>query len=278
MTPGDAATSSWPCLQDGEPVAGGRIAVDAGGPLVSHGEGLFETLPVVEGRARFLGVHLRRLDAGCRALGLGQGPAEDVVRDDVRKLAKAIGRDAFSMRLTMFRDAGRVRRLLVASPLPDDVGHPVALGLAAPGLDGPRSLGTLKTLNYLVPRLAHEDGAKRGFDEVLFTLPDGRVLEGTRSSVFLVAGGAVVTPPLSLPILPGVTREVILGCARNDGIEVVERAFTIEELRRAQEAFISASVRGVRPVKSFEGAPLPVVLGPATRRIADLYAREWAAP
>jgi branched-subunit amino acid aminotransferase/4-amino-4-deoxychorismate lyase len=244
---------------------------------VSHGEGLFETMPVVEGRARFLAAHLRRLDAGCRALGFFAAPAEDVVRDDVAKLARALGRDAFSLRLSVFRDAGRVRRLLVASPLPDDVGHPVALGLVAKHLDGARSLAGLKTLNYLVPRLAHADGARRGFDEVLFTLEDGRVLEGTRSSVFLVTDGVVVTPPLSLPILPGVTRDVILGCAREAGVAVVERAFTVGELRAAPEAFVSASVRGVRAVKSFDGVPLAVVGGPVTRRIAALYSREWAA-
>ena len=184
---------------------------------------------------------------------------------------RALGTADFSLRVSVFRDSGAVRRLLVPSPLPEDIGSPVAVGIVSDPFNGPRSLATLKTLNYLVPRLAHEDGARRGFDEVLFTLEDGRVLEGTRSSVFMVADGAVVTPPLSLPILPGVTREVILSCARRAGIPVFERAFTAAEMLRAGEAFVSASVRGVRPVASLAGEALPRVNGDVTRRVADLY-------
>jgi branched-subunit amino acid aminotransferase/4-amino-4-deoxychorismate lyase len=265
------------CLLDGDVVADGRIALDAGGALVAHGEGLFETLPVLGGRARFLAAHLRRLDGGCRALGFGPGPEEAVVGADVAKLAAALRASEFSLRISVFKDGGRVHRLLVPSPLPDDVGSAVRLGIVAEGLNGPRSLATLKTLNYLVPRLAHADGVWRGFDEVLFTLPDGTVLEGTRSSAFLVAGGGVVTAPLWMPILAGVTREVILGCARRDGIPVAERPFTVAEMLAAGEAFVSASVRGVRPVKSLEGNPLRVVEGPVTSRIAAAYRAALAA-
>jgi branched-subunit amino acid aminotransferase/4-amino-4-deoxychorismate lyase len=265
------------CLLDGEVVADGRIALDAAGGLVAHGEGLFETLPVLGGRARFLAAHLRRLDGGCRMLGFGAGPDEPAIAGEVRTLARALGAEDFSLRLSVFRDGGRVRRLLVPSPLPDDAGNPVAVGIVADGLNGPRSLATLKTLNYLVPRLAHADGTKRGFDEVLFTLADGTVLEGTRSSVFVVEGGAIVTPPLSMPILPGVTREVILDCARGDGIPVAERPFTVAGMLAAGEAFLSASVRGVRAVKSLEGKPMRVVGGAVSARVAELYRAALAA-
>jgi branched-subunit amino acid aminotransferase/4-amino-4-deoxychorismate lyase len=265
------------CLLDGELVRDGRIALDAGGGLVAHGEGLFETLPVLGGRARFLEAHLRRLDGGCRALGFGAGPARETIAEDVAALAGALGAADFSLRISVFRDGGRVRRLLVPSPLPEDAGRPVALGIVPDPLNGPRSLAGLKTLNYLVPRLAHAEGARRGFGEVLFTLADGTVLEGTRSSVFVVDSGALVTPPLSLPILPGVTREVILACARNEGIPVVERPFTIAEMLAAGEAFVSASVRGLRPVESLEGKPLRVVNGAVSAKIAALYRAALAA-
>jgi branched-subunit amino acid aminotransferase/4-amino-4-deoxychorismate lyase len=147
----------------------------------------------------------------------------------------------------------------------------VRLGIVSDPFNGPRTLASLKTLNYLVPRLAFADGERRGFDEMLFTMPDGTVLEGTRSSVFVVDGGTLVTPPLSLPILPGVTREVILGCARESGIPVAERPFTVAALRAAPEAFISASVRGVRAVKAVQGADLARCPGPLTGRVGDLY-------
>jgi branched-subunit amino acid aminotransferase/4-amino-4-deoxychorismate lyase len=266
------------CLLDGELVPDALITVSARGGLVSHGEGLFETLPVLGGSARFLEAHLRRLSASCRALGFGPGPDDAVIRDDLAKLAKALGTRDFSLRIVVYAEGGRIHRLLVPSPLPDDVDRPVALGIVPEPFNGPRSLATLKTLNYLVPRLAHAEGMKRGFDEVLFTLADGTVLEGTRSSVFMVSAGAIVTPPLSLPILPGVTREVILGCARLAGIPVAEREFTIAEMHAAGEAFISASVRGVRAVRSLEGRPLAGCPGALTERVRALYRERILAP
>jgi branched-subunit amino acid aminotransferase/4-amino-4-deoxychorismate lyase len=269
--------SELKCLLDGEIVLDRRIRVNADGALVTHGEGLFETLPVIAGRPRFLSEHLQRLDEGCRRLGFGAGPDESLVRAEIDRLSGALGITNFTLRLTVFRDDGVTRRLLVANPLPEDVGHPVALGIVSEWLNGPRSLAELKTLNYLVPRLAHAEGVKRGYDEVIFTLADGRVLEGTRSSVFVVMNGEIVTAPLSFPILPGVTREVILRCARREGVPVSERGFTVSELRASGEAFISASVRGVRAVRSLEGTPLANVDGALTRRIAALYAKEVAA-
>jgi len=267
----------WPCLLDGSVIPDARITLSARGSLVSQGAGLFETLPVLGGRARFLDAHLRRLDAACRTLGFGPGPEAGEIAREVATLAAALDAVDFSLRITVFRDSGSTHRLLAPAPLPDDVGSPVRLGLVAGFFNGPRSLATLKTLNYLVPRLAYDDGVVRGFDEVLFTLADGTVLEGTRSSVFMVEGGAIVTPPLSLPILPGVTREVILGCARESGIPVAERPFTVATLRAAPEAFISASVRGVRAVRTFDGAPLPSCPGPITERVGMLYGREILA-
>jgi branched-chain amino acid aminotransferase len=272
-----SAPAPAPCLLDGVIAPDGAITLDAHGSLVAYGEGLFETLPVLDGSPCFLAAHLRRLDGACRELGLGAGPAERLVRDEIARLASAFGSTTFSLRVSVFRDGGRVRRLLVPAPIPGDVGHGVAVGVCAAAFDGPRPLARLKTLNYLVPRLAHQEGAARGFGEVLFTLPDGTVLEGTRSSVFMVREGSLVTPPLSLPILPGVTREVILDCARADGIPVREERFGLDALRAVDEAFLSASVRGVRPFESFEGRRMRVEGGAVTRRVRELYARALAA-
>jgi 4-amino-4-deoxychorismate lyase len=270
-------SATMPCLLDGALVSDARISVSAHGGLVACGEGLFETLAVIDGVPGFLAAHLRRLDAACRELGFGPGPDVATIRGDLVTLMRGASLRTFALRVTVYRDEGRVRRLLAPSPIPDDIGAPVATGVVAPRYNGPRPLAALKTLNYLVPRLAHAEGAARGFGEVLFTLPDGTVLEGTRSSVFIVRKGALTTTPLSLPILPGVTREVILGCARKEGIAVLEQPFSVEDLGVADEAFLSASVRGVRPIKSFEGRALATVSGPLTERVRSSYAREILA-
>ncbi len=268
--------ATWPAVIDGELAADGRISISAQCEGLSNGDGLFETLPVLGARPRFLAAHLRRLQGSAQVLGLGPAPDAEATADIIRRLVDAAGHQDFTLRLVLFREGRRTRLLATASPLPVDVSRPVRLGIAADWLNGPRPMAAHKTLNYLASRLAHQDGVRRGFDEVLFTMPDGTVLEGTRSSIFILEGESLVTPPLTAPILPGVTREVILDEARRGGIPVREECFGLDRLRRAGEAFISASVRGLRPVLAVGDGTLAAVNGPVTNRLAIAYARRLA--
>jgi para-aminobenzoate synthetase/4-amino-4-deoxychorismate lyase len=77
---------------------------------------------------------------------------------------------------------------------------------------------------------------------------DGSVLEASRSNVFAVRDGVVVTPPTDGRLLPGVARARAIEVARASGIEVVERALTLDELAAADEVFMTGGVRGVEPV------------------------------
>jgi para-aminobenzoate synthetase / 4-amino-4-deoxychorismate lyase len=72
---------------------------------------------------------------------------------------------------------------------------------------------------------------------------DGALLETTRANVFLLAGGALATPPLDGSILPGVTRAVAIAAARTLGIAVAERRLTFEDLAAADAVLLSGSLR-----------------------------------
>jgi len=268
--------SFLPCLVDGVVAADGRVALRADGDAIACGEGLFESLPVLGGAPKFLGRHLRRLAEGAAFLRL-DAPDAATVRRDVARLAAAVGAVDFSLRLTLLRDGAVSRRLCVAAPLPADVEAPVRLGWVAPPFDGPRTLGRWKTLNYLAARLAHRDGVARGFDEVLFRDVDGAALEGTRSNLFVIEDGRLATPPTTAPVLPGVTREVILEVARAAGVPVAEERLDADRVFGADEAFISASVRGLRPASSIEGRPFRAVEGPVVRRLRDAYRAAFRA-
>jgi 4-amino-4-deoxychorismate lyase len=267
-----------PCVLDGIVRPDGWVTVASDGDVLTHGEGLFESLPVIDGVPKFLSAHVRRLDVGARQLGFGAGPVAEAVRSDVALLGRATGLKTFSLRLTLFREGDAIRRLATAAAMPEDAGFAVTLGLAPPWLNGARTLAGLKTTNYLAPRLAHRDGVRRGWDEILLTHHDGTVLEGTRSSVFIVESGRLVTPPASLPILPSVTRDVILEAARRLSIPAFEEPFPLARLLAADEVFISASVRGLRAATSFEGAPLgrgtPVVTEALRRAYLEAFAAD----
>ena len=96
--------------------------------------------------------------------------------------------------------------------------------------------------------------------------------EGASSNVFAVVGGQVWTPPPEVGILDGITRAKVMQLAREHGIPVVERRISPEELRGADEAFITSATRGVLPVTRVDDRPVGAgVPGPVTRRLMALY-------
>ena len=108
-------------------------------------------------------------------------------------------------------------------------------------------------------------------DKGFFKDEDGSLLEGTASNLFIVEGGALVTPPLSQGILPGTSRAVVLLLAREAGREVREERVDEARLRAADEVFVTSSTIRLAPVVAFEGEPVGGgALGPVAR---DLQAR-----
>lgn len=165
------------------------------------------------------------------------------------------------------RLAGSVRELFGAELPPDLAG---AATEACAGIE----LGRLRI------ELAPDEGG--GFEQRLlteaidpsFSFPAaGEVLEAGRANVFAVIGGALVTPPLDGRILPGTARAATLRLAGELGIEAEERPLKLDELRDADEVFLTSSVRGLRPARSLDGADLPTRSHLTERLAAGL--REW---
>ena len=105
------------------------------------------------------------------------------------------------------------------------------------------------------------------------------VMEGATSNVFAVVGGQVRTPALSPRILPGVTRKLTLKLMRENGMECQEGLLRVDELRRAEEVWITGSTRGVMPVVELDGGPVgDGAIGPVTQRIRNWYSEFCNAP
>lgn len=252
-------------IVDGRVVSGTRIALDVSDSAFAGRVGLFETVAVVGGRALRLLEHHARLEASCAALGLGPAPARESFERDLARLLEGKPPPLLAWRLVVWREEGRLRRCSWASPPPPR--RPFArLGLAAPAFRSRGALARHKSLDWMGSRLALEEGKRRGLDEVLFAQPDGRVLEGTRTSLFMVSQGALRTPDTAQEVLPGVTRAAVLAAAREVGLEAREAPLSAEDLRAADEVFVCSSLAGIWPVESFEavrwGAP-----GPLTARL-----------
>jgi len=103
---------------------------------------------------------------------------------------------------------------------------------------------------------------------------DGHVLEAGHGNLVIVEGEGLVTPPLDGRILPGVTRRRVLLLARGEAIEVREEPVDRDRLRRADDVFVTSSIRGIQSVGRCEGAgawsPSPL-----TARLAGLLREAW---
>jgi D-alanine transaminase len=121
--------------------------------------------------------------------------------------------------------------------------------------------------NVLAKQAAREQGAK----EAWFVAGDGTVTEGSSTNAWIVTrGGKVVTRPANGGILRGITRTVLLDVLAEQGLELDERPFTVEEAHAAREAFVTSASQIVMPVVAIDGRPVangaPGLLATALRR------------
>jgi branched-chain amino acid aminotransferase len=134
----------------------------------------------------------------------------------------------------------------------------------------------MKSCNLINNILAVREAQAKGAAEPLMLNDAGDLAEGASANVFLVVKGALVTPPLSAGILPGVTRALVLEIAARLGIAAREETVRVPGLMAADEAFVTSTLKEVMPIATVDGRPVGSGKpGPVTRRILDAY-REYA--
>jgi len=107
----------------------------------------------------------------------------------------------------------------------------------------------IKTVGLLPNVLARQAAEEAGASEAWFVDKDGNVTEGSATNAWIVdQDGRLITRPAECGILRGITRSVVVDLAEREGIEIVERPFTVEEAKRAREAFVTSATKLVMPV------------------------------
>jgi len=249
------------------------------------GDGIFETLRSYRGEPYFLDRHVRRLRASARTLNITGIPRLAKLCKVVKELLERSGLQDAYIRITLSRGTGGELGLvetisptlfIFVRPLaayPREWyrrGIKVVVSKVRRSADSP--VWRLKVLSYLESLWAREEARKQGAQEALFLNTNGYVAEGATTNIFFVEGGELLTPTLQANILPGVTREVVLEICRDEGVPCQEGLFTLEDLERADEVFLTNSLMGVMPVGKVESARFRVSPRTVTSRIAREYA------
>lgn len=246
--------------------------IDIGDRGFLLGDGLFETMLVIDDVPAFLPAHLERMRAGALALGVDVALDQQAISAAIKKLAAtntgALGKA--SARLTLTRGSGArglgVSKALIKPTLlltlsaysVPQTGNPVAL-IISKYCRSERSISSAhKTLNYLDNLMARAEADANGADDALMLNSVGRVACATAANFFIIrADGTVVTPPVSEGALPGIVRGILLSAGVSIGCNVNETAIELGDIDDSL-VFLTNSLSGIMPASlPGKSSPLP---------------------
>ena len=257
-----------------------------------YGDGVFEGIRAYNGRVFELEEHVVRLYDSAKAIALEIPMTPEEMSQAVLDACRANGiRDGY-IRLIVTRGVGtlglnpylceKAGVIIIAADIqlypPELYEEGLKVITAGTTRNLPEAVNPrIKSLNYLNNILAKIEAINSGCMEAIMLNSQGAVAEATGDNIFAVRGNLIATPLSSEGALEGITRNVVMRLAREEGFEVVEKRLSRYELYTADEVFLTGSAAEVIGVVDIDrrvigdGKP-----GPVTRRLVERF-REYAA-
>lgn len=229
-----------------------------------YGDGLFETMKISAGKIRLEEFHFDRLFLG---LGLMRMNGPSTLPQDRPALSAALldlcSRnnciDLARVRLAVFRNSrGGADFLAEAFPLPAESDEWKEEGWTIDIYPYARksadAFSNLKTANHLPYVMAELFAREKGLDDALLLNGDNHICDSSKANLFLVRGSDIITPDLSQGCVSGVMRRYLIQQLKELGYRVKQQEVSEENLREADEVFLTNAIRGIRWVRSFREA------------------------
>ncbi len=251
-------------------------------------DAVYEVTSVLSGKLVDFAAHIKRLERSLSELKMAAPASEAELLAIHRELVRRNGIDEGMVYMQVTRGAAD-RDFLFP---PEETQPSLVLFTQAMGLRDKPTARTgikvasvpdlrwarrdIKTVQLLYPSIAKTEAKAKGADDA-WMVEDGMVTEGTSNNAYILTeDGALVTRALSHAILHGITRAAVLRMAEEeDGLRIEERSFTLEEAKRAKEAFITSASAFVLPVVEIDGVALgDGTPGPVARRLREIYLAE----
>ena len=232
------------------------------------GDGIYEVTRVVNGRLFEAERHMRRLEYGLRGIGIDPRMSADQIIDVHYRLIQENGLTTGEGTIYLQITRGAAPRTHYFPP----ASTPPTVFLSASTFtpnDAQRANGAtavtypdirwsrcdLKTVNLLGAVLAKQHAVASGSLEAVF-IRDGVITEGSHTNVFGVVDGELRTYPRCNYILPGITRDVVLELAAEEGVNVREAPILQQEIGRLDELFVTGTTSDVTPIIALDGRPI----------------------
>lgn len=228
-----------------------------------YGDGVFEGIRAYHGRVFKLDDHLDRLYDGARAICMQIPVSKDEMQEIVLETLRRNNLTDAYIRLVVTRGPGDLGLDPRKCPKPfifciaaSIVLYPDELyekGMSVISVSTRRNIPTaciprVKSLNYLNNIYAKMEANLAGMPEAIMLNNEGYVAEATGDNIFIVNKGVLITPPSSAGILEGITRNAVMDIAREKGIPVEEKMFTMYDVYTADEVFLTGTAAEVIPV------------------------------
>lgn len=246
-------------------------------------DGIYEMIPVYNGRSFQLAGHLQRLNGCLTAIRLDTGMDPDQWEALINQLIAHNGGGDLAVYVQVTRGAPANRDhgfpasiqptvFAMATPLKPMAEAVSREGVAAIVREDIRwGACHLKTIALLANILARQEALDQGAAETIL-VREGYLTEGAASNLFLVRDQVILTPPKDHRILPGITRDLVLELAAANGVSYREQDLPASALETADEVWFTSSTKEILPVTRIDGRPVGQgIPGPLWQYLMELY-------
>jgi len=266
------------------PASEARVSVFDYGLL--YGLSLYETVRAYQGMPFRLANHLARLERGAGRLGIPFPPEGLDLAGAIHMTLTANGLSDARVRITLTAGEGRgapssppdgpPNLFISAAPLAPPTEEEYERGhkaiISAIRRSSLSVASRLKTGDLVENMLARREATEKGADQAILLNEKRCVAECAAANIFFVGYGRIQTPSLDCGLLPGVTRDALIGLALGRNMPVDERWVHGEEIWDAEEVFVTSATLGVFPVTSINGRPIRgATPGKVTRALTMAY-------
>lgn len=232
-----------------------------------YGDGVFETVKIINNRILFLEDHYFRLMASMRVvrMEIPMNFTMEYFEEQILNLVQQKNIESSSRaRITVFRNDGglylpktnEVSFLIHATPLDNTL---YALNTAEYEVDlykdfyiTKQLLSSIKTTNKMINVTGSIFAHENGLANCILLNDTKNVVEALQGNLFMVSGKKLITPPISEGCLNGILRKQILALAKKvEGIEVLEEIISPFDLQKADELFLTNVITGIQPISKY---------------------------
>lgn len=245
-------------------ITAGEAKISALSSAALYGSGVFTSLAVYNRKPFQWEKHWRRLAKNAEKLNirLGSEITEEAVRNSLFELIEANNLTEGRARITFFDEAAseiwtfenaRRTSVLIATGDFRAGAEEFRLTLSSSRINSKSPLANVKSCNYLENLLALEEAKSRGFDEAIRLNEKGEITSASMANLFWIKDETIFTPSLETGCLEGTTRAFVIELVKEIGFEIYTTEENFDELRLAEEVFLTSAGIGVVKVRRIDG-------------------------